>query len=95
MHYDILMTQQANMQFTAQVLMWPDIVISGKSESVVLEKVRKAILEKQHNSRIIRLEVPNSQDDPWLRHAGMWKDDPDWEEYEAELQLLRQSDFGM
>lgn len=93
MHYDILITHNSNRQYTAQVLMLPDIVISGKSEIAVLEKVRKAIAERQRNSRIIRLEVPDSQDDPWLKHAGMWKDDPDWNEYEAELEAARQSGF--
>lgn len=30
-------------------------------------------------------------DDPWLRYAGMWADDPDWDVFQAEMEAFRQA----
>jgi hypothetical protein len=30
-------------------------------------------------------------DDPWLRFAGMWKDDPQWDLFQAEIESFRRS----
>ncbi len=29
------------------------------------------------------------EDDPWIKMAGIWKDDPDWELFQAEIQGYR------
>ena len=29
------------------------------------------------------------EDDPWMKMAGIWKDDPDWELFQAEIQGYR------
>ncbi len=94
MYYDILMTRESHTHFIGRVLTWPDIVISGNDELTVLQQIKAAIAKKQRNSRVIRLEVPVENGDSWLQYAGMWKDDPDWEAFEAELQSYRQSGFN-
>jgi hypothetical protein len=46
------------------------------------------------SSRIVRLDVPSlpgEEDDPWLRYAGMWTDDPDWDIFQAEVEAFRQT----
>ena len=40
----------------------------------------------------MRIDVPNSTanvENPWLRFAGMWADDPNWEAFEAEVAAFR------
>lgn len=92
MLYNVLLTQQPDKRYTARVLSLPDVVVSGMDDTEVLTRVRAAIANIQANSRIVQVEAPalaEASDDPWLRVAGVWEDDPDWELFQAEVQAFR------
>lgn len=92
MVYDVLVTQK-NKRYTARVLLLPEIVATGSSESEVLEQVKTAISDLRSRSWVVRVEVSNpslSTDDPWLRFAGHWADDPDWERFQTAVAAFRQ-----
>ncbi len=92
MMYNVLLTKQPNSQYVARVMSLPDVVVSGADDAEVLARVRAAIARVQANSRIVQVEAPpltEAPDDPWLRFAGMWEDDPDWEAFQAEIQTFR------
>jgi hypothetical protein len=73
------------------VLALPEIVVSAAEETEVLEQIRDAIVDAQANGRIVRVNVPDPVvEDPWLRFAGMWKDDPNWELFQSEIEAFRQ-----
>ena len=93
MQYDILLTKHTNNGYTARPVLLPEIVIHADDESKALSLVSEAIAELQNKSRIVRIEVqqPQEPDDPWLRFAGMWANDPDWELFQAEVQAFRQA----
>ena len=54
----------------------------------------KALLSSYLNqpSEIIQidLEPTTSETHPWLQFAGMWSDDPTWDEFDAEVKAYRQ-----
>ncbi|MEZ4737068.1 MAG: hypothetical protein R3E79_59070 [Caldilineaceae bacterium] len=90
--YDILLTKQENNGYIARPVLLPDIVVSGATEDEALAQVRQAIAQQQRQSRIVRVHVsaPNeTADDPWLRFAGMWEDDPNWEQFLADIAANR------
>jgi hypothetical protein len=92
MMYNVLLTKQPNSQYVARVMSLPDVVVSGADDEEVLARVRVAIARVQANSRIVQVEAPpltETPADPWLRYAGMWEDDPDWDEFQAEIQAFR------
>lgn len=90
MTYDILLTRENDRLFKARVLLLPDIVITGPDETDVLNKVKVAIASLRQKSRIVQLDVPSeAEDDPWMQMAGIWKDDPDWEMFQAEVKRYR------
>ncbi len=92
MLYNVLLTKQPNSQYVARVMSLPDVVVSGADDAEVLARVRAAIARVQANSRIVQVEAPplaEAPDDPWLRFAGMWEDDPDWDVFQAEIQAFR------
>jgi len=38
------------------------------------------------------IDVPSSNessDDPWVQFAGMWQDDPDWEQFQSDIERFR------
>ena len=91
MQYDILLTKHPNNGYTARPILLPEIIIHADDESKALSLVGEAIADLQNSSRIVRIEVqqPKATDDPWLRFAGMWADDPDWELFQAEVNAFR------
>lgn len=93
MQYDILLTKHPNNGYTARPLLLPELVVHAEDEGEVLNLVSEAIADLQNNSRIVRIEVqqPQEADDPWLRFAGMWADDPDWDLFQAEVAAFRQT----
>jgi hypothetical protein len=87
--YSVLLTKEKN-HYTGRVLALPDIVISGAEEAEVIEQIRNAISDVQANGRIVRVDVPtHATNDPWLRYAGMWKDDPNWDLFQSEIEAFR------
>jgi len=93
MQYDILLTKHPNNGYTARPILLPEIVVHANDENEALSLVSEAIAELHNNSRIVRIEVAETQgvDDPWLRFVGMWTDDPDWDSFQAEVQTFRQT----
>lgn len=93
MQYDILLTKHPNNGYTARPILLPEIVVHGADEGEALNLVSEAIADSQSNSRIVRIEVqqPQAAEDPWLRFAGMWADDPDWDLFQAEVAAFRQA----
>lgn len=93
MTYDVLVTKKNNKRYTARVLLLPEITVTGESEETVLDKIRTAITDLRASSHIVRLDVPaldEREGDPWLKYAGMWADDPDWDVFQAEIEAFRQ-----
>jgi hypothetical protein len=94
MTYDVLVTREKNERYTARVLLLPDIVMTGDTEEEVLEQVKTAIIDLRTSSRIVHLDVPplaEEEADPWLRYAGLWADDPDWDVFQTEVEAFRQA----
>ena len=60
----------------------------------MLARVRAAITHMQVSSRLVQVEVPplaETSEDPWLRFAGMWEDDPDWDLFKSEIEAFREA----
>jgi hypothetical protein len=92
MMYNVLLTKQPNSLYTARVLALPDVVVSGTDDAEVLARVRAAIAHMHANSRLVQVEAPplaELPDDPWLRFAGIWEEDPDWDLFQSEIQAFR------
>jgi hypothetical protein len=94
MIYDVLLTKSADKRYIARALLLPDIVVSGTDEAEVLQELRTAIADVQANSRILQVDVPSSDDatsDTWLRFAGIWEHDPDWDTFQSEIESYRKA----
>lgn len=93
MTYRVLVTKNPNNGYTARALALPDIVASGTTESEAIEQLRVALADLQVHSRVVQvdLSLPGEPvENPWLRFAGIWEHDPDWEAFQAEVEAYRQ-----
>ena len=75
----------------------PELVVAGKDEEEALARVCDAIAQSQTQSRIVHVTLPTidtdtnkTEDDPWLRFAGMWGDEDEWAQFQADIAANRQ-----
>jgi predicted RNase H-like HicB family nuclease len=90
MTYDVLLTRKED-KYIARVRQWPAIMVEGDSEEEVLRKARADLQSLLVGGRIIQLELEAQPEaHPWQRFAGMFADDPDWEDFQESIQAYRE-----
>ncbi len=105
MNYDILLTRETETKYKAQALLFPHIEVTGATEAVAIAEIKKAIQQMQRQSRIVRVDIPTetalmtqvlpiTAEDPWAQVAGIWQDDPDWEQFQEEIGRYRTAQDG-
>ena len=91
----VLVTRLPDNRYTARALALPELVATGATEADAVEQLRIAIADLQQHSRVIQVDLPLPETGPahpWLRFAGMWEHDPDWEAFEEAVASLRRND---
>ena len=84
MTFDVILLQQADHGFDAHPVLWPDSVVHGATEQEALDRVRALIRDLLSRTRFVRVEmdVPEPHvENPWLAKAGMFVDDPTWDDF--------------
>jgi predicted RNase H-like HicB family nuclease len=92
MTYNAVLESQQDKGYTATILGWPGCSAAGSTREEALGKVREALRQRLSEVEIVPLEVeePPQSSHPWLRFAGMFRDDPLFDEVEAGIQSYRQ-----
>lgn len=90
MTYDVLLTKKDE-KFIARVREWPEIVVEGETEEEVLVKAQADLKSLLVGGRIVQLDLEVKPDEhPWLKFAGMFANDPDWDNFQAAIQRYRE-----
>lgn len=84
--FDILVSKDVGDEYIARPLAWPDLIAHGETEQAAVAAVRTLLQDRLQETHLVQVEVdipgPTSVN-PWLRTAGIFKDDPTWDEYQA------------
>ena len=93
MKYQIFVQNQNNNGYRASVLGIPDCVAEGATEAEAVAKAKAALSQWLAQGKLISIEivngVPVEADNPWLRIFGSCKDDPTWDEFQANIAEYR------
>ncbi len=92
MTYEVILRKKQN-KYIARVREWPEVVIEEETREAALAQIKQqlmAYLSQAPEVVPIELEVRTSAEHPWLRFAGMWADDPTWDDFVAEVTAYRQ-----
>ena len=92
MTYDVILRKTQN-KYIARVREWPEVVIEEETREAALAQIKQqlmAYLSQAPEVIPIELETNTSAEHPWLRFAGMWVDDPTWDDFVAEVAAHRQ-----
>lgn len=89
MRYDVFLTKKDE-KFVARVCQWPEIMVEGGTEEIVLDMARSELRKRMFGGRLVRLDIsPEFHEHAWAEHAGMFADDPDWEEFQESVRQYR------
>lgn len=77
-------------RFTASVLGLPDCQAEGSTREEALGNVQKALVARLQAAEIVSIEVPSPH--PLRELAGIFKDDPQWDEFQSEIAVYRQAE---
>lgn len=89
--YPILVEPTQSGCWTAQVVGWAESRVESATRSEALHQLQQRLSEQLANSHLVHLEVPAPQpENPWLAIAGLFKDDPQFDEVIAEIERDRQ-----
>ncbi|MBI3951537.1 MAG: type II toxin-antitoxin system HicB family antitoxin [Acidobacteria bacterium] len=90
MTYDVLVTKKDE-KFIARVRAWPEIVVEGDTEEEALMKAQADLKSLLMGGRIVPLDLDVRPDEhPWRQFAGIFADDPDWDEFQESIQQYRE-----
>jgi predicted RNase H-like HicB family nuclease len=88
--YSALVKSEPDGGFSAVVLGLSDCKSSGKTENEALENLQQLLQKHLQNSKIVTLEIDSLQtDNPWLKVAGMYNDNPLFDEVLADIEAER------
>lgn len=89
MKLSILLQEKPPNGFTATVLGWPDLQITASTRDEALQNIRQAVKDRLSKSELITVDIDHESGDPWVKFAGMWADDPYFDEFLAEIAAYR------
>lgn len=92
MTYDVILRKKQN-KYIARVRDWPEVMIEEDTREAALTQVQQQLavyLSQAPEVIPIELESPAAAVHPWLQFAGMWADDPTWDDFVAEVAAYRQ-----
>lgn len=85
-HYALHVARDAR-TFKATVLGYPAVGGYGPTREAAICQAEAALRRAVASGEIVSVAVPELN--PWLKDAGVWKDDPQWDEYQAALERYR------
>ncbi|MCP4657629.1 MAG: hypothetical protein GY856_19660 [bacterium] len=93
MNYPVIVQRNSAEEYIAEPLGKPELKATAPTEAEALTQVGRALGKWLGSSKIVELEVPaDVSENSWLAAWGRSADDPDFEEYVAEIERARVAD---
>lgn len=88
--YSVIIEEIKAGLYSATVWGLPDCKATGATREEALTNVRQVLTARLEKAEIVSLEmeIPKPEH-PWMKFAGMFKDDPDFDEVLADIKALR------
>jgi len=98
MTIDIILSQSEH-KYVARVKEWPDVVVEEDTRQEALDQVSKRLINYlTHQVEVVQLDIDlpaqgrngHNNRNPWLEQFGRFKDDPTFDDLQAEIAAYRQ-----
>ncbi|MDZ8055758.1 MAG: hypothetical protein RMX68_010535 [Aulosira sp. ZfuVER01] len=89
----VLVETLKNGQFAASIFEFPNFRVEAKTREEAIAQLQATFLERVSHIEAISWNVPLSASQPtWLQFAGVFQDDPDFQEIMDQIRAERTSD---
>jgi predicted RNase H-like HicB family nuclease len=90
-NYSILIETPKTGGYRATAVGLPNCRAKGATREIALQNVRELLTTRLSQSEIVTLTIDSPQTEhPWMQFAGMFQNDPQFEEMQADIQVYRQ-----
>ncbi len=84
-----LYVSRENRGYQATVLGCPTIGGRGPTREIAIRRAEAALHQAMASGEIVSVTLDADELNPWLEDAGIWKQDPQWDEYQAAVAEYR------
>jgi hypothetical protein len=89
MQYPVIVRSESEDRYTAQPPGMPESSATAATEVDARKQVSQALSRWLASAKVVTVDVPTtSHSNPWLDSVGRSADDPDFDEFAAELQRI-------
>lgn len=87
---DVLVKEESSGKVSAVVLNWPEYRVESTDRVSALASLQQLLTTSLESAEIVSLEIEqNPQSHPWMRFAGMFEDDPHFDEMLEDIKTFR------
>ena len=94
LHLLLEKTEEGRSRATA--LEFPDCSTEAPTDELAIEQLRQSLSGRLAQSRVVEIEValpqPTQSDNPWIKYAGVFKDDPYFAKVMEQMNAERQGE---
>jgi predicted RNase H-like HicB family nuclease len=88
--YSVLIEEDKDKGYKATVWGLPDCKAFGTTREEAIVNARHLLTARLAKAEIVSLEIENPNfEHPWMKFAGIFKDDPDFDEVLADIEAYR------
>jgi predicted RNase H-like HicB family nuclease len=88
MTYQVFLQHTPEIGYKAVPLGFPDCVAVGKTRDEALSNLKAALAARLAQGEVVTVEV-GEPEHPWLKGAGLFEDDPTFDEFLKEIEAYR------
>ena len=86
----VLLKNEADGSVSATLLGWPECKVYGKTRSQALQQLQELVNQQLIEGEIVSVKLKSTHlDNPWMRIAGKYKDDPLFDDFLADIEAYR------
>jgi predicted RNase H-like HicB family nuclease len=90
-NYSILIETPKTGGYRATALGLPNCRAKGATREIALQNVRELLTTRLSQSEIVTVKIDSPRSEhPWMQFAGMFQNDPQFEEMQADIESYRQ-----
>jgi predicted RNase H-like HicB family nuclease len=93
MQYQVLVQNPSQSRFVASIVGISGVMAEGDTEEEAVARVKTALEAQLATAKLVTIEVSqpgNFSIDPWLKHFGIFADDPTFDDFLEEVEAYRQ-----
>ena len=89
-NWNILLEPETDGQFTATVAELPTVKVTANSRQTALDEIKQMLSKRLSDVEVVSVSIPT--EDPWIKFAGIFKDNPYFDEIVREMRAEREEE---